>query len=211
MVLGTALFVWYQHLKTGVWFAYFIVQANYWGHKYSVPVLPLYNLYVQHTLWINAITVFVGFFCFFFLIYTLSRWLIKNKTGDNLLILSCGYLFMTLLQVIFYSHSNVSSVMRYGLANPFFLVFLYHFTTVARYNWKHYLFIFILCTIVWLAFGAYVHIQYFLFFTTNTILVLAYMLASNKKLQWPVLVLTAINIFFQVYFFQQFISGVYTE
>jgi len=92
------------------------------------------------------------------------------------------------------------------MANPFFYVFLYRFTNAVQYTWKNYVLVFIVSNVVWLTFGSYVHIDYFLYFMGNTLLIFVYMLHSNKKLQWPVLMLAVLNFYFQVCLFQMFIA-----
>jgi len=217
MVLGTGLFIWYEYLKSGVWFVFFDIEKKYWGHVLNIPMLPFNNNYNQSLSWISAIAVFIGFFSFLFLLNRFFKWLFKNNIQDDLLILSCSYLFMSLIAIIFYNPTwsgnttNIAGIYRYTLMNPFFYVFLNYFTNVARYSWKNYLFVFFLANVVWASFGAYVHIQYFLLFTASTIIIFMYMLHANKKLTWPVMILTALNIFFQVQFFQQFISNIFPD
>ena len=212
-LLGTALFVLIQYWQTHVWFAYFIAQSQFWERIFGLPVFPLVNGVGVYTMWLNALAVFSCFIAFIFLFVMLVQWLFKNKQRDKILVLSMAYLSMTFLTSIFYSPkwikntTDVIGTFRYAMMNPFFYVFIHYFTREVHYKWQHYIFIFLLASGIWMAFGAYVHIDYFLFFTTNTIMILFYMLSSNKKLEWPAIILITINFFMQVHMFQLFISN----
>ena len=213
IIAGTAVFVIYEYIHSGHWLAFFLVQKEYWGHELRVPILPFNSYAGPPLLWISALSMFTGFFSFFFLLKKFFKWLGKNEQQDKLLIASCVYLMMAMLVVILYSppwsggRTTVSGMFRYSVTNPFFFIFLYHFTNKTTYTWKNYLFVFLLANILWLSFGSYMHIRVFLYYTTDTILLFMYMLYSNKKLTWPAIILTALNILFQVHFFQQFIGG----
>ncbi|MFI5196224.1 MAG: hypothetical protein ACHQD8_03975 [Chitinophagales bacterium] len=211
---GLAVFIIIQYWKTHVWFAYFIAQSRFWKRTYANPVFPLFNGTGQRTVWLNALALFACFIAFIFLIVMLAQWLIKNKQRDKILVFSMAYLGMTLFTSLFYSpqwlvgFTDVSGTFRYAMMNPFFYVFLYYFTYQIHYKWQHYLLVFFLAGGVWMAFGAYLHIQYFLFFTANTIMIFFYMLHANKKLEWPAIVLIAINILLQAHLFQHYISKI---
>lgn len=210
---GLAVFILYQYWTTGVWFAYFKQQTIYWERKFTMPAFPLSSMDGNRLIWLDALAIFVCFVSFLLLVKYSYKWLIKNRIqSDKLLMLSYGYLVMAAISIIFFNPkwgtltTNVTGAQRYALMNPFFYVFLYHYTNRVTYNWKGYATIFIIANIAWLLFGSYIHIQCFLFFTTDTVIVLMYMAYSNKKIEWPGLILIAINIFLQIHLFQQFIK-----
>lgn len=213
IVLGTAVFVWYQYLCTGIWFVFLEVEEKYWGHKFSWPVLPFNTFAGPSTKWISALAIFTGFFALIYMIVMGIRWLFRNRVQEPLLVVSCGYLLMALLEIILYSPTwgsdttNLPGIFRYTFMNPFFYVFLHYFTNSVQYTWKNYLLVFLLANIVWLSFGSYLHILYFLYFMGNTILIFLFMLLSNRKLDWPVIVLVMLNFYFQVHMYQMFISN----
>ena len=84
---------------------------------------------------------------------------------------------------------------------------MHYFTNSVQYTWKNYLLVFLLANIVWLSFGSYLHILSFLYFMGKTILIFLFMLLSNRKLDWPVIVLVMLNFYFQLHMYQMFISN----
>ena len=218
IVLGTTAFVLYQFQATGVWFAYFKQQAEYWDRTFSMPVLPLTGLMGnEKTLWLSALCLFVCFIAFILLIRQLVQWLVKGKVTDRLLVLSAGYLSMVMYSIVFFNPTwlslttNVIGANRYTLVNPFFFIFLHHLTKPLTYTWKHYLVVFVISTLFWFFFGSYKDLHSVLFYSFNTAILFLYLLYADKKLSWPVVMITALNIFFQVYLFQQHIGGIMTD
>jgi hypothetical protein len=213
MVAGTACFVGYQYLCSGKWFVYFETQEKFWGHKFNWPVFPFSTFGGPVTIWLSALAVFIDFCAIIFLAIVFFRWLFKRQIQEPLLIVSCGYLLMTLLEGIFFNPigssntTNLPSLFRYTIMTPFFYVFLNHFTNKDQYSRNHYVLVFFLSNIVWLFFGSYVHIQFFIYFMCNTIIIFLYMLLANKKLEWPVVVLIALNFYSQVHLYQIFLAG----
>ncbi len=210
VVFGLAVFVGIQYAYTGVWLAYFKAQANFWMRIFSVPIFPLYAG-APDTLWYNAIAVFVCLLAAIFLVYFIVKWFSENMTYEKGLLFSIGYLAVTLFLALFYSpkwdidRTSLIGTYRYALLTPFFFRFLIFLLKDVSYSWKHYLFAFLLSNFVWLCFGSYVHLQAFLMFTGNTVIVMFYMLCT-RKLLWPAIMLTAINFAIQIFFFQEFVS-----
>jgi len=215
MILGTALFIWYQYLQTGIWFVFFEVAKKSWGHAFNIPVLPFSSLASTLTLWIGALAMFAGLLSFFYLAWKFCIWLFRNNNPDPLLMASCTYLFMASLVVVFFNPTwganttNVSGIFRYVFVNPFFYIFLFHFTSRLKYGWKNYVFVIILANILWLAFGSLQNLDTFLYFTFNTALLVLLMLGSDKKISWPVMLVAAINFFIQLQFLQLYIGQKY--
>ena len=212
MLLGTALFIWYEYKVTGIWFVFFEVAKKSWGHEFNIPILPFSTLAYNPTLWLGALAMFTGLVAVIYLIIRFFRWLIKNEIQDGLLMASCTYFLMALFVVIFYNPTwaanttNVSGIFRYVFLNPFFYIFLYHFTNNITFKWYHFLYAVLLANGVWLAFGSYTTIEYFFYYTADTVAIVLFMLNANKKLTWPIIILAAFSFFLQIQLFQLFIG-----
>ncbi len=216
---GLAFFVWYQHHVTGVWFVYFIQQQKTEGHIFNMPIMPLSSMEGPRMLWISALAVFCCFISIIVLGKKIFHRLFKNAIEvDKLLVLSLVFLGITLYKTVFYNPiwrtgtTLTIGINRYVFATPFFYIFLHHFTN--RYNpYKaiDYITIFIICNIVWLSCGSYLHIQNFIFFNFLTLIVFTYMLMANKKFDLPPIWAVAMNLLFQITMFQQYLSGLYLE
>ena len=211
---GLGLFILIQYQQTHVWFAYFVAQSVFWKRVFTIPIFPLINSTGTRTILLNALALFACFTAFIFTVTIFVQWLLRNKQRDRALVLSMCYLAVTLLTALFYSPqwmtgaTDVIGAFRYAMLNPFFYIFLHYFTRQLQYRWQHYLLAFLFASGVWMAFGAYVHLQAFLFFATNTVMIMLYMLTSNRKLEWPAIILTMINVLIQVHLFQQFIGRI---
>ncbi|HMG67284.1 MAG TPA: hypothetical protein VK588_06340, partial [Chitinophagaceae bacterium] len=219
IVAGLGLFIWYQHYAVGIWFAYFIQQQKYQGHVFNMPILPFSSLEGPRNLWISALALFCCFISIIVVVKKVFNWLFRNiQEPDKLLVLSCVFFGATLYKTIFYNPiwgtgtTLTIGLHRYVFATPFFYIFLYHFTNrVAAYKVSQFLLAFVLCNIAWLSCGAYLHIQFFLYFNCMTLIVFLYMLHADKKLTWPPLAIMALNVFFQVIMFQQYLNGLYLD
>lgn len=212
MIAGTFLFIWYQFKVTGIWFVFFEVEEKHWGHKFAWPTLPFSTIGGPPTLWISAIAIFICFTALLFLIAYGIKWLLDDERYDKLVVVSMGYMVMAMLETVFYNPTwttfttTVSGIHRYVMCNPFFYILLHHFTHKLQYKWSDYLLIFLVANMVWLLFGSYAHIAYFIYFQGNTALILLYMAYANKKYSWPAMVLFGINLFFQIHMFQMFLT-----
>jgi len=207
LLAGLGCFILYQYCKTGIWFAYFIQQSKQWNRQYTLPEFPLRNPIGYNLVWLSALAMFVCFIAFLFLVRTIKQWIYANTQQDKLLVLSIGYLTMTLYIILSYNvPTTVLGAFRYAMMNPFFYIFLHHFTKNVEYKRKDYLLAFFIANVVWFFFGSFMHIQLILFYSFDTALLFIYMAHSNKKNDWPVIVLFGINVFFQIMFFQQFIT-----
>lgn len=213
-LLGLGVFVLLQYQATGVWFAYFRAQAECWKRIWAVPVLPLYNTGGYMTVWINALALLV---CLTALIYTVilfARWFFRSEKQDRVTIVSMAYLGVALFSTLFYSpqwrpgFTDVIGTFRYTMLSPFFFVFLNRFSRVLQYKWHHFVLAVLYASAVWMAFGAYVHIREFLFFSGCTVLVVLYMFNSNPRHEWAAMLLMMLNFFLQVYFYQHFLEGI---
>ena len=217
---GQAVFVLVQYYDTGVWFAYYKQQVTSLGHKFAWPILPFSNFYgAQRITWLSALAMLVCFVALIMIFIKFFEWLFKNKIfADKLLILTLAYLPVILFTMVFCNPTwgsnttNLLGLHRYAFCTPFIFIFLYHFASNAReYKPKHFIIMFILCNIAWASMGAFVHIQHLLFYNFNTLLIFGYMLHANKKTGWATLAMIAINVFFQVTLFQQYLNGLFTD
>lgn len=216
LIAGQAFFIWYQHAKTGVWFAYIIMQQKNWGHVFAWPTLPFNSMYGMKLLWLNALAMFLGFFSLLLLIVAGVKWLFKNIVAqDWLLIISCLYLTAVFFITILFNPlwgintTNVYDIHRYAFVSPFFWIFLYKYTVARTYAIKDYVGILLLTNAFWLLFASYASWSYTLYFNGSTLLILLYMAYSNKKAEWAAMAIAAINVFIQVCMMQFFMDSVY--
>lgn len=215
LIIGFVFLVWYQYHETGELFSFF-KQEESWGHKFGWPVFPLDCQLGPKTLWINSIALFVGFISLIALIRTGIKWLAKNVTiTDPILYLSYLYLTAVMFIILLFNPewtikntTSVHDAYRYAMASPFFWVFLYKYQYDKKYTAKDYILVFLLSNVFWLVlFASYTHIMYFIYFNFGTALLLLYMGNASQKHSLPPLIIAAINVFVQVYFFQFYINA----
>jgi len=207
MLAGLIVFILIQFRETGVWFAYAIQQSQRWGHKLNQPEFPLRCSVNPGYTWLAALIVFSCGIATFLLIKIGKQWLKANEMGDKILLISLGYMAMSLFLLLFINvPSELTGSYRYVMANPFFYVFIFHFTHKMKYCRKDYLLVFLIATLVWLLFS-YKDYQLFLLLSINTAIIFLFMLTANRNLLWPYIVLSVINLFFQIQLYQQFLGG----
>lgn len=140
-----------------------------------------------------------------------------EKEPDKIWVLTLTYLPVILLTMVFCNPkwggtTNLLGMHRYVFCSPFIFVFFYHLVNQpVVYKLKHYAVVFAVSNIVWATMGAFSDLQNLLFYNFNTLLVFAYMYYANNKTSWASLAISAMNLFFQIILFQQFLSGVFTE
>lgn len=217
---GLSLFVLYQYQKVGIWFVYFKQQSRWLGHEWAIPKLPFQNYLTNFkTLWLSGLALLVCVLAFVFVIHLLFRWLVDNKiSGNKLLVLSLTYLSVVMFSVLFCSPTwgekgttNLFGLNRYTLCTPFIFVFLYYYANSKEgYGALKIAAVILLSNFLWLAFGAYVHIQIVIFWNFVTLIVLLYML-NSKKYEWVNYCLIAVNVTIQFFLYHQFITGLYPD
>jgi hypothetical protein len=214
LLIGQTIFICYQYIETGVWFAFFKQEKN-WGHVFAIPTLPFDSYNGPKFLWLNALSMFCGFIALLWMVSIGIKWL-RNKTNEipQLVVVSFLYILgISLIAALFNPRwdtgkTNVVDAHRYIMATPFFLVFINHFTASTKhYTWKSFAGIILLANIFWLLFGSYNHIRYLLYFNFSTVIVCLYMLYSYRNFTWVPMVLTAINLMVQVYLFTFYLHG----
>lgn len=214
---GLGLFIWYQHHVTGVWFAYFIKQRTMWGHEFHIPLFPLQTSHGPWLLWLNALALFTGVLSLYMMIRKAVQWLVKNKLAeDKLLVLSAGYFVLTMFQMLFYNHisapantTNLHGFHRYVFVTPYFMVFLHHFLSKVKYSLLQQCAVVLFANAVWLLCGSYEHLQQMLFFNFNCLLLVLLMNYANKQTERSMMMIVAINFFFQVMLMQRFLLNAY--
>lgn len=220
VLIGTAIFIYLQYYSVGIWFAYFKRQTQYLEHKWNIPVLPFSNFYGSNRImWLSAFALLVCFLALVVLLIKGCKWLFKNKIyTDKVWILTLAYMPVIMVTMIFCNPTwgtlttNLLGIHRYTFCSPFIFVMLHHLVSKPRaYKVKHFIVVILLCNIVWLSAGAYVHIQAMLFYNFITLLVIGYMVHANKTVSWVGMALFGINFFFQVMLFQQYLSGAFTD
>ncbi len=214
LFIGVTIFVLYQYKRTGVWFAYFIKQRTIWQRVFSLPRLPFQVASGPATLWINALALFVSLLALVFICILFINWVRNNKQANKLYVLSNLYLLFSALLIVFYNPkwggsgtTNVIGAHRYILVSPFFFIFLQHATNNKQYKILHFICVLIAANTFWLAFGSYLHIQEFLFFNFNTLIILCYMAVANKKITWTSITLIAVNVLLQIMLMQRFLGN----
>jgi hypothetical protein len=219
IIAGTALFVWYQHHEIGKWFAYFIQQRKYEGHEFNWPILPFSSMEGFRNLWISGLALFCCFISIILVVKYFIKWLLRNAPEPNkLLVLSAMFLAITFFKTMFYNPTwgtlttLTIGINRYVFATPFFFVLLHYFTKrEVPYKPRDYMLVFILCNIVWLSCGAYVHIVSYLYFSVCTAIVFLYMQMADKKQTWPPMLIMGVNMIFLIIMFQQYLADLYLD
>jgi hypothetical protein len=213
-IAGLALFVWYQYSVTGIWFLYFKLQAEFWGHKFAWPSLPFITTNQSRTIVLTAFATLCCTVAFVYMLYLFVRWIAANRVQKNkLLVLSLGYLSATLLLTIFFNPQSsgqtvIVGITRYGMSTPFFLPFLQYFTNSVKYKKVHFLYAFVGANLVLLTLGSYFHIRTFLYLNISTAAVYLYMLYGSKY-KWAGIILIAAGIIAQALVFQDFLTGMH--
>lgn len=217
-IAGFFTFAWIQYYDTGIWFVYYKQQIRCLGHKWAMPILPFSNLIGDKITWLSALAMLACVAALIIIVIKFFRWLFNNeKNSDKIFILTLSYLPVILFTMIFCNPAwggttNLLGLHRYTFCTPFIFVFLYHFTSGKHnYRIKDFLYMFVLCNLVWLSMGSYRDKQHLVFYNFNTLLVFGFMLYANKKTNWIAIALTAVNFFLQAYLFQQYLQGAFTD
>lgn len=214
---GLGLFLWYQYQATGVWFAYFKMQEQIWGHKFHIPVFPLQTSHGPWLLWLNALGLFICVASLLLMLRAGIQWLAKNKLFENkLLALSAGYFTLLMFQMVLYNHisapaytTNLHGLHRYAFVTPFFIIFLHHFTSKVKYTAPQQIGVLALGNLVWMLCGSYEHIQQLLYLNFNCLLLWLYMQYANKQTERSMMILVAIGFFLQVILLQRYLLDIY--
>jgi len=204
--LGLGFFIWYKYYCTHIWFGYFTYQQTDQGHVFGGPTLPFANFTGQRMLWINALALCCTFVALLQVIRKAVLWLKKDiQETDKLFILSLVFMIVTGYKTVFYNptwgenRTLLFGTSRYVFATSFFLPFLYRVMHPKKeYKRWHYLYVFLVANAIWLTCGSYVHLQQSLYMNFGTLLMVLWMLQSNKKMEWPKYALLSFGFFMQV-------------
>lgn len=217
MLIGFTIFVIYQYMEVGVWFAYFKIQTAAWGHELKMPKLPFGSMFGYKSLWLNAISLFIGFLCLIALVIKGLKWLLKNqKEGDKLLLLSMLYFTGVGLEIILFNPmweigtTNVYGLHRYALTSVFFLILLWKYIHTRTYKWKHAIMLLLASSVFWLLFASYRDAERLLYFSLTSLYLMLYILTAINKMKWTGVILVLVNLAMQTLLFQYFISEQFT-
>ena len=217
LMAGTFLFFYIEYLFSHKWFLFFEAQV-YWGHKFSLPVFPLFSIGGDTTLWLSALAFFIGVVALLLVGRVVFLRYFKHVIPDRLLIISFVYLLMCLVEVLMFNPpvwattTVMTGIFRYQMVSPFFFVFFVHYVCSQRvYSGKIILQLFVLANVCWLAFGSYRHIVEVLYFNFGFLIVLGFLLVGQGKFRWVYLPLAAICFLLQVHLFQLYMSGLFPD
>jgi len=219
-LIGLSLFVCIQFYQTGVWFYYFKVQSTVWYHVLSLPRLPFNNIeqgdWRYH--WLNALAMLAATTGFIWLLVQARRWYCNIPPASPPILVSCGYLVVAGLTLLFTNPkfgsagTNIMGANRYIVSSPFFLVFLHHFARKTRKASTIAGFL-ALAQIFWALFGAYAGWSRFLVTAVpGNMLILAFMLYTGRRQSaWLLTLIVAFDMLMQLCLFQQFIAPLYMD
>ncbi len=213
-LMGLGLFVWYQYYVTGIWFLYFKLQAEFWGHTFSLPSFPFITTNYARTFVLNAFATICSILALGKLLHLFIKWLVRGTVAHNrLVVLSLGYLTGVLLLIVFFNfkieeRTVIQGIARYGMCTPFFWVLIQYFIQEHTYKKSHFAYAFIIANIILLAFRSYYDLGTFLYLNISTAMLLLYMLYANK-IKWAGVLLIIIGIVAQALLFQDFLTGLH--
>jgi hypothetical protein len=219
-LIGLFIFIFWQYKETGIWFIYFIKQSTVWDHHFSWTAIPLVNFedsQAKHV-WLNALAMFIDLFAISTLVKYGIQWLKKNKTFDKTLLVSLTYLSMVLLCILFMNPRygrNVTIIVglhRYTFVTPFVLIVLHHLTQL-KITLKHIGYTFLITNLLFILFHAYLSLeQYTVITILANISILTFLFSINfKQATWLKMLLFAINLFIQLFYFQRFLISSYMD
>lgn len=220
-LLGLGIFILWQYHETGIWFAYFKTQSIHWEHSFSLPEIPFSNIEdatVRYH-WLSALALFIDMLAIFILFKQFLIWLKNKNVIEGNLILSLGYLAMTLIFIITFNpkygnnKSNIMGANRYTFITPFFFYCL-HYLYNAAYSRKQALITIIIASCFWQLFHSYTSLNSFIrigFMPTLLILAFTVYKISEKKNAWLNIAIIAFNFIVQMHLFQQFITPLYMD
>jgi hypothetical protein len=225
------LVIFFQWLMTGVWFAYFLAQINFWKHSFRIPHFPLTTWDGARILWLDGISFWFCLVSFFFCLFIFIQWMRKKgnlpEKYPRSVTFSGIYLFMTMLYVLFFDvydsngGTSLLSINRYVFATPFIIILIHHYTHLSKVNGWIYLFLLASILFTWLLCGAYSqlegltayklpHLKTFFYFGMMTVYIGLYALLRFEKFNKEITIgLYCLNVFLQIYLFNAFLSGLW--
>lgn len=218
---GLFVFVLWQYMETGICSAYFKKQAEHWGHTFSWPTLPFYNIEngdIRYH-WLSALALFIDLLALCWLIVQLYRWFKGKNLKDGILIYSMGYLALVLIFILCMNpkyedgFTRVMGANRYTLITPFCFCFL-HYAYKTTFTWKTVLMIVIAANIFFSMFRAFEDLSKFVIVGfMPTVLILLFLTRSKfgQQTNLATILIIAFNFIIQLHFFQQFITPLYVD
>jgi hypothetical protein len=209
--IGVALVGYIQFLDTGVWFEFFTVQEG-WGNELKLPAFPLTSWSDGIIVRLDAVAFLIGTLSGLFLLaYIMKSAIFKNTKLNKSQVFTFAYLGGITLVVLFYRGGSLFSLNRFIFATPFIIV-AFHYWRRQNITLKNIqlLQIFVLIFLFWLLFGSYVHIQQLLVYAMLSVYVLLIFAVKSEVVlfrKYSLLLLTVLNLSFQVLLFLRFLSG----
>jgi len=219
-LLGLSVFIIWQYLETGIWFAYFKKQASHWGHTFSIPEFPFSNIengnWRYH--WLSALALLLCLIAFIWLVRQGILWLRHKTEQDPNLVFSAGYLTMVLIFILFFNPkyialTNVMGANRYTLATPFVIYFL-HYLYHCKYTPRTIIYFILFANAFFALFRAFESLgSYIVIGLIPTLLITAFTVArySGQRQSWLITAVIAFNFLIQMHLFQQFITPLYMD
>lgn len=216
LLIGLGVFILIQYKATGVWFAYFKIQTDGWGHEFNWPTLPLGSMFGDMLLWLNACCLFLALIFLIILVIKGIKWLSgKELNNESLINISLLYFVGIGLETILFNPlwgmnaTNIYDVHRYALATPFAWILIYRFVTNRRYDIKAFIGVFLSASLFWFVLFHTITPDRILYYSLATGYILMYMLFATITRKWMSVTVLIINIAVQVTLFQWYLSGEY--
>jgi hypothetical protein len=202
VTISFLIVMYYQFLQTNVWFSFFEVQKSGWGNYFRLPTIPLNSWGGDNLLRYDSLAFFCGAIVGFYILKMLYLKL-KNKLIEvpTEVIFSLGYIFSTVLTILFFRGGMLFSLNRFVFATVFFPIVLNHyFKLEISFTKKDVVLMFLFLLISYcLFFGAYQHIQKFLKFLFTAVIFFSFLLYKykniNLKILKPIVFLVVFTLF----------------
>ena len=202
VIISFLLVMFFQFLQTNVWFSFFEVQKSGWGNYLRIPTIPLNTWGGDNLLRYDSLAFYSGIFIGFYILKLLF-YKSKNKTikVSSEVVFSLGFIFFTVITILFFRGGMLFSLNRFVFATVFFPIVLNHyFKLEISFTKKDVVLMFLFLLISYcLFFGAYQHIQKFLKFLFTAVIFFSFLLYKykniNLKILKPIVFLVVFTLF----------------
>ncbi len=217
VLAGLAFVFAFQYWETGVAMAYFKSQSQFWNKSFTLPRLPFGTWGGKKLIWLDGMAFLAGTAALAMLCRKSLKWvkdMEKYKTWSREIAFSVCYLAMTLLSIVFFDSvangvtTSIQSINRYMFVSAFFMLFLDYMLKQMRLDNKQFAYPVVFALFNWLLFAPYRHIQYAIVFLLMTAyVILNMMIMRSEKFSRAWIAVYLINIFLQLYLFDQFMKA----
>jgi hypothetical protein len=202
VVISFLLVMIFQFLQTNVWFSFFEVQKSGWGNYLRIPTIPLNTWGGDNLLRYDSLAFFSGIIIGFYILKLLF-YKLKNKTIEvsSEVVFSLGFIFFTVITILFFRGGMLFSLNRFVFATVFFPIILNHYFKLNfSFNKSEILLIIILLIASYsFFFGAYQHIQKFLKFLITSLIIISFLFYKyknvNRNIFNPILIIIIFSLF----------------